>query len=208
MQGLADGYFVIPYTLGQLPRRHAAPGGHDRSRRLQRGGSRRRRSASTRCSRSRARDTPRAVPPRARRRSCWDDVGMARNDAGPDAGARARSRSCATSSGRTSRCPATPNNLNQNLEYAGRVADYLEFAELLALDALHRTESCGGHFREESQTPDGEALRDDDALLVRRRRGSSRASARRPTLHKEPLTSNTSSRRSGATSEAECSIHL
>ena len=58
--------------------------------------------------------------------------------------------------------PGSPDNLNQSLEYAGRVADYLEFAELLALDALHRRESCGGHFREESQTPDGEALRDDE----------------------------------------------
>ena len=57
--------------------------------------------------------------------------------------------------------PGTNDNLNQSLEYAGRVADYLEFAELLALDALQRRESCGGHFREESQTPDGEALRDD-----------------------------------------------
>jgi succinate dehydrogenase / fumarate reductase, flavoprotein subunit len=58
--------------------------------------------------------------------------------------------------------PGRRNNLNKNLEYAGRVADYLEFAEVLALDALHRTESCGGHFREESQTPDGEAQRDDE----------------------------------------------
>ena len=57
--------------------------------------------------------------------------------------------------------PGEANNLNKNLEYAGRVADYLEFAEVLALDALQRTESCGGHFREESQTPEGEALRDD-----------------------------------------------
>ena len=80
---------------------------------------------------------------------------------GAAAGARARSRSCARSSGRTSACRARTNNLNKNLEYAGRVADYLEFAEVLTLDALHRTESCGGHFREESQTPDGEALRDD-----------------------------------------------
>ena len=54
------------------------------------------------------------------------------------------------------------NSLDQALEYAGRVADYLEFAELLCLDALTRNESCGGHFREEHQTPDGEALRDDD----------------------------------------------
>jgi succinate dehydrogenase / fumarate reductase flavoprotein subunit len=53
-------------------------------------------------------------------------------------------------------------DLNQALEYAGRVADYLEFAELLALDALERRESCGGHFREEYHTPDNEALRDDE----------------------------------------------
>jgi succinate dehydrogenase / fumarate reductase flavoprotein subunit len=52
--------------------------------------------------------------------------------------------------------------INQSLEKAGRVADFLELAELMCLDALHRTESCGGHFRDESQTPDGEALRDDE----------------------------------------------
>ena len=51
--------------------------------------------------------------------------------------------------------------LNQSLEHAGRVADFLELAELMCLDALHREESCGGHFRTEHQTPDGEALRDD-----------------------------------------------
>jgi succinate dehydrogenase / fumarate reductase flavoprotein subunit len=60
------------------------------------------------------------------------------------------------------RIPGEANNLNQNLEYAGRVADFLEFAELLALDALHREESCGCHFREEYQTDDGEAARDDE----------------------------------------------
>jgi succinate dehydrogenase / fumarate reductase flavoprotein subunit len=53
-------------------------------------------------------------------------------------------------------------SFNQNLEHAGRLADFLEFAELMALDALHREESCGGHFREESQTEDGEAKRDDE----------------------------------------------
>ena len=58
--------------------------------------------------------------------------------------------------------PNSADELNQALEYAGRVADYLEFAELLAYDALHREESCGGHFREEYQTEDGEALRNDD----------------------------------------------
>jgi succinate dehydrogenase / fumarate reductase, flavoprotein subunit len=51
---------------------------------------------------------------------------------------------------------------NQNLEHAGRVADFIELAELMCVDALHRNESCGGHFRAESQTPEGEALRDDE----------------------------------------------
>ena len=62
------------------------------------------------------------------------------------------------------RVPGEPNNLNPSLDYAGRVADYMEFAELLALDALQRKESCGGHFREEYQTPDNEALRNDDEI--------------------------------------------
>ena len=61
--------------------------------------------------------------------------------------------------------------MNQSLEYAGRVADFLEFAELLCLDALDRHESCGGHFREEYQTPDGEAQRDDEHFCLRRRLG-------------------------------------
>jgi succinate dehydrogenase / fumarate reductase flavoprotein subunit len=76
--------------------------------------------------------------------------------------------------------------LNQNLEYAGRVADFMEFAELLCLDALHRNESCGGHFREEFQTEDGEARRDDEHFAyvgAWEYQGSDRA----PTLHKEPL---------------------
>lgn len=58
--------------------------------------------------------------------------------------------------------PGTANSKNQELEKAGRVADFLELGELFAKDALHRNESCGGHFREEYQTEDGEALRDDE----------------------------------------------
>ena len=58
--------------------------------------------------------------------------------------------------------PGSGDDLNQALEKAGRVADFLEFGELLGLDALHREESCGGHFREEYQTADGEAQRDDE----------------------------------------------
>ena len=83
--------------------------------------------------------------------------------------------------------PGPHSTLNKNLEYAGRVADYLEFAELLAIDALHRTESCGGHFRAEYQTPDGEALRNDDEFAyVAAWQYAGDESA--PLLNKEPLT--------------------
>jgi succinate dehydrogenase / fumarate reductase flavoprotein subunit len=82
--------------------------------------------------------------------------------------------------------PGDPNNLNKNLEYAGRVADYLEFAEVLALDALHRAESCGGHFREESQTSEGEALR-DDANYSYAAAWEFKGVGVQPELHKEPL---------------------
>ena len=82
--------------------------------------------------------------------------------------------------------PGGQNNLNKNLEYAGRVADYLEFAEVLALDALERTESCGGHFREESQTPEGEALR-DDLNFSYAAAWEFKGVGARPELHQEPL---------------------
>ena len=91
----------------------------------------------------------------------WDEVGMARNAAGL-AKALERIPQLREEFWQNVSVPGPKTNLNKNLEYAGRVADYLEFAELLTRDALHRTESCGGHFREESQTPDGEALRDDE----------------------------------------------
>ena len=75
---------------------------------------------------------------------------------------------------------------NQALEKAGRVADFMEFGELLCQDALHRTESCGGHFREESQTPDGEALRDDEHFSYVAA-WEFQGVDKQPTLHKEPL---------------------
>ena len=90
----------------------------------------------------------------------WDEVGMARNDGGLRK-ALEWIPALREEFWQNVSVPGPANNMNKNLEYAGRVADYLEFAEVLALDALHRTESSGGHFREESQTPDGEALRDD-----------------------------------------------
>jgi succinate dehydrogenase / fumarate reductase flavoprotein subunit len=80
----------------------------------------------------------------------------------------------------------TGDSLNQSLEKAGRVADFMEFAELLAVDALHRDESCGGHFREEYQTEDGEAARRDD-LYSYVAAWEFQGAGSEPVLHKEPL---------------------
>jgi succinate dehydrogenase / fumarate reductase flavoprotein subunit len=81
------------------------------------------------------------------------------------------------------------DGMNQNLEHAGRVADFLELGELMCRDALHRDESCGGHFREEYQTEEGEALRNDaDYTYVAA--WEYRGANAEPVLHKEPLTFN------------------
>ena len=185
MQGLADGYFVIPYTIGDYLASTPLPKVTHRPRRIQ-GGGRRRAEA----------DRPAAVdqgqaqhprdPPRARHGSCGTTSAWRGPRRACTRALERDSRSCARSSGTTSRCPGTPDNLNQSLEYAGRVADYLEFAELLALDALHRRESCGGHFREESQTPDGEALRDDEHFSYVAA-WEFKGVGKEPELHKEPL---------------------
>lgn len=82
--------------------------------------------------------------------------------------------------------PGSGDELNQSLEKAGRVADFLELAELMCLDALNRNESCGGHFREEYQTPDGEALRDDENYSYVAAWEYS-GDVGKPTLHKEEL---------------------
>jgi succinate dehydrogenase / fumarate reductase flavoprotein subunit len=77
--------------------------------------------------------------------------------------------------------------INQSLEKAGRVADFLELGELMCLDALHRNESCGGHFREEFQTPDGEALRDDENFAYVAA-WEYAGPSQQPILNREPLT--------------------
>ena len=83
--------------------------------------------------------------------------------------------------------PGDHEELNQSLEKAGRVADFLEFAELLCIDALERNESCGAHFREEYQTPEGEPLRDDlNYCYVAAWEFA--GVGKQPILHKEPLT--------------------
>ena len=122
---------------------------------------------------------------RATGRILWDKVGMSRTDAGLR-DAIAEIRTLRDEFWQDVSVPVEKTYVNQALDYAGRVADYLEFGELLALDALHRTESCGGHFREESQTPEGEALRDDEKFsYVAAWEFGGVGDA--PTLHQEPL---------------------
>jgi succinate dehydrogenase / fumarate reductase flavoprotein subunit len=91
----------------------------------------------------------------------WDYCGMERNDEGLTK-ALERIPSLREEFWRDVKVVGTGEGLNQSLEKAGRVADFLELAELMCIDALHRRESCGGHFRTESQTEDGEAARDDE----------------------------------------------
>src|SRR5690625_5812106 len=94
----------------------------------------------------------------------WDKVGMARNEKHLKE-AIEEIRELRDQFWKDVRVPGSLNEMNPELEKAQRVADYMELAELFAMDALHREESCGGHFREEYQTEDGEALRDDENFM-------------------------------------------
>jgi succinate dehydrogenase / fumarate reductase flavoprotein subunit len=183
MQGLADGYFVIPYTIGHYLASTSLPkvtADHDAFKAAAD-------NAQSQINRLLAVKGTRGIREIHRElgRVMWDDVGMARTEASLrralDAIPKLRDDFWHNVS-----VPGTHDNLNQSLEYAGRVADYLEFAELLALDALQRRESCGGHFREESQTPDGEALRDDEHFMYVAA-WEFTGVGREPALHKEPL---------------------
>ena len=95
----------------------------------------------------------------------WDNVGMARNEQGLKE-AISDIRALREEFWTNVKVAGSADHFNKNLEFAGRVADFLELGELMALDALEREESCGGHFREEYQTPDGEALRRDDEFAT------------------------------------------
>ena len=183
MQGLADGYFVIPYTiahyLASTPL-EAVTRDHEAFREAED-------AVQTRINKLlsiKGQQTPRELHRRLGQ-IMWDDVGMSRNAAGLQS-ALDRIPKLREEFWQNVSVPGARNNINKNLEYAGRVADYLEFAELLTKDALERTESCGGHFREESQTPDQEARRDDEHfsyVAAWEFRGVGQA----PVLHKEPL---------------------
>ena len=115
----------------------------------------------------------------------WDYCGMARNEQGLEFALK-RIPELRREFWNNVRVLGFGDELNQALEKAGRVADFLEFAELMCLDALYRKESCGGHFREEYQTPEGEALRDDEHYTYAAA-WEYKGPAARPELHKEPL---------------------
>ncbi len=183
MQGLADGYFVIPTTLAHYLSGTSFPAvtsDHDAFNEAE---------AAVQARIDRLLSVKGSKTPRQLHRDLgallWDEVGMARSDAGLRR-ALTRIPELRDEFWQNVSVPGPANNLNKNLEYAGRVADYLEFADVLALDALQRTESCGGHFREESQTPDGEALRDDEHFSYVAA-WEFQGVDKQPTLHKEPL---------------------
>ncbi len=183
MQGLADGYFVIPYTIGDylashprtpVPEDHAAVRAAEASVR----------DRTARLLAIEGRRTPTAFY-RDLGRLLWEDCGMARNRAGLER-ALQRIPELRDEFWHDVTVTGEAGELNQSLELAGRVADFLELGELICRDALAREESCGCHFREEYQTDEGEAKRNDDRfchVAVWEYGGAERP----PVRHEEPL---------------------
>jgi succinate dehydrogenase / fumarate reductase flavoprotein subunit len=183
MQGLADGYFVLPNTIGDYlasARLDKVDGKHAAFAQAEE-------QIAARTKKFLSIDGNRTVDSFHRElgKLLWDYCGMSRNEAGLKT-ALAKIPELREDFWKNVNVPGSDRELNQALEKAGRVADFFELAELMCLDALHRTESCGGHFREESQTPDGEALRDDAnfAYVAAWEYAGDNA---QPVLHKEPL---------------------
>jgi succinate dehydrogenase / fumarate reductase flavoprotein subunit len=183
MQGLADGYFVIPYTLGDYLASHPlAPVSTDDDAFGEAEATVKARITKLLSIRG---DKTVMEFHRALGRIVWDNVGMARNRAGLE-NAIGQIQALRTEYWQNLKLPGEATTLNKNLEFAGRVADFIDLAELMARDALQREESCGGHFREEYQTPDGEAQRDDDNFAVVSA-WEYRGEGQVPQLHQEDL---------------------
>ena len=159
MQGLADGYFVIPYTLGHYLAGTELPSvtvEHPAFRQVESEA----KDKLTRLLSIKGEKTPQEFH-RKIGQILWDYVGMSRNAEGLLLAKKDISQ-IRDEFWQNVNVVGSQDTMNKNLEFAGRIADYLELAELMAIDARDRAESCGGHFREESQTPEGEALRDDE----------------------------------------------
>jgi len=183
MQGLADGYFLLPYTIGDYfaSERPAKPSlDHPEFKKVEE-------EIVQRTNKFLSIKGHRTVTEFHRElgKLMWDKCGMARNEAGLKE-ALERIPALRQEFWEDVNVLGDGNELNQSLEYAGRVADFMEFAELLVLDALTRDESCGAHFREEHQTPDGEAMRDDENFSYVAA-WEYQGLDTRPILHKEPL---------------------
>ena len=183
MQGLADGYFIIPYTIGgyfagtELPTVSAEQAAFKDAVR----------TAKESTAKLMSIRGKRTVDSFARElgQIMWNYCGMSRNEAGLKKAIQLI-KDLRAEFWENVLLPGTDKEYNKSLEKAGRQADCLEFAELMILDALERTESCGGHFREESQTEEGEAKRDDknfSHVSVWAYEGYGRP----PKFHKEPL---------------------
>jgi succinate dehydrogenase / fumarate reductase flavoprotein subunit len=159
MQGLADGYFVIPYTLGNYLadeiRNPAIPTTHPAFEEAENAARERINSLMN----IRGKQTVESLHKRLGK-IMWDKCGMARNAEGLKKAIQ-EIRELKKEFWSDLKIPGAINEMNPELDKAGRVADFIELGELMCLDALSRNESCGGHFREEYQTPDGEALRND-----------------------------------------------
>lgn len=183
MQGLADGYFVIPYTVagylttikpGQYKDDHAE---FKKSREDVEGTAKKLLGIN-------GKKTP-AEFNREMGKIMWNNVGMARSEASLKETLREIPK-LREEFWQNVKVTGSGKELNQQLENAGRIADFLEFAELLAKDALHREESCGGHFRVEHQTDDGEAMRDDENFCYAAA-WEFKGLNKEYELHKEPL---------------------
>lgn len=189
MQGLADGYFVIPYTLANYlanTPKEAITTDHDAFKEAHD-------SVTKQLNRllsvkSQTKGRGRTVNEFHRKLGVdviWEKCGMARNEAGLREALR-QVRELREQFNEEVVVFGEGGDFNKELEKAGRVADYMEFAELMVLDALHRDESCGCHLREEHQTEDGEALR-NDAQYAYVAAYEFRGVGKQPVLHKEPL---------------------
>jgi succinate dehydrogenase / fumarate reductase flavoprotein subunit len=183
MQGLADGYFILPYTIGDYLATAKQPKVTTDHPEFKKSIA----DVEAQTKRLLSINGKHTIDEFHRELGLvmWDYCGMARNEAGLKKALgiipEIRERFW-----RDVRVPGTGAEFNQNLEKACRVADFLEFGELMCLDALTRDESCGGHFREEHQMPDGEAKRDDEKFAysaVWEYQGPGQA----PKLNKEPL---------------------
>jgi succinate dehydrogenase / fumarate reductase flavoprotein subunit len=184
MQGLADGYFVIPYTIGHYfaaTKFEPVDASHPACREAES-------VVRQRIERLLAVNGSRTVDSFHRELGAimWEHCGMARTEQGLTA-AIAKIPELRAQFWRDLRVPGGGADLNQSLEKAGRVADFLELAELMCRDALTRRESCGGHFRAEFQTADGEALR-DDANFCHVAAWEYQGDGQVPKRHVEPLT--------------------